>query len=79
METSLRLEYDREGDILHIDTRPPYANQITEELGDDVVARLNPATGEVENLELLFFSSRLADRDVFDLPLHADIKLIRSR
>jgi hypothetical protein len=28
----------------------------SEELGDDVVARLNPSTGEIENLEVMFFS-----------------------
>ena len=59
MEAKLTFQYDRMGDILYINKCPPYAEQESEELGDDVVARLNPKTGEVENLELLFFSARL--------------------
>ena len=31
---------------------PPYGAQESEELGDEVIARLNPQTGEVENLEV---------------------------
>src|SRR2546422_482137 len=55
METKLTFRYDREGDILHIDKCPPYGEQDSEELPDEVVARLNPETGEVENIEVLFF------------------------
>ncbi len=59
MEAKLSFRYDREADILHIDKRPPYAGQESEELGDDVIARLDPTSGEIENLEVLFFSTRL--------------------
>lgn len=55
MEARLTFKYDREADILYINKRPAYAEQETEELGDEVIARLNPATGEIENLEVLFF------------------------
>ena len=75
METKLAFKYDREGDILYINTRPPYAEQESEELGDEVIARLNPATGEVENLEVLFFSTRLLRGDLFELPITADLRL----
>jgi uncharacterized protein YuzE len=75
METKLRFKYDREADILHIDKCPPYAEQESEELGDEVVARLNPKTGEVENLEVLFFSTRLLRGDLFELPVTADLRL----
>lgn len=75
MEAKLIFKYDREGDILHIDKRPPYAEQESEELGDDVIARLNPGTGEVENLEVLFFSTRLLRNDIFELPVSADLRL----
>ena len=53
----LAFQDDREADILPIRSRPPYAEQESEELGDDVVARLNPKTGDVEGLEMLFFST----------------------
>ncbi len=45
MEEKLSLRYDREADILYLDRGPPYAEQESEELGDDVIARLNPVTG----------------------------------
>ncbi len=75
MEERLRLRYDREADILYIDRCPPYAEQESEELGDDVIARLNPATGEVENLEVLFFSTRLLRGDLLELPVVATLRL----
>jgi uncharacterized protein YuzE len=76
MAAQLDFKYDREGDILYIDECPPYAEQETEELGDDVVARLNPKTGEIENLEVLFFSTRLLRSDLFSLPVTADLRMV---
>jgi uncharacterized protein YuzE len=75
MEAKLTFKYDREADILHIDKCPPYADQQSEELGDDVIARLNPSTGEIENLEVMFFSTRLLRGDLFQLPVTADLRL----
>ncbi|MFI5331238.1 MAG: DUF2283 domain-containing protein [Desulfobaccales bacterium] len=75
MAAKLTFKYDREADILHIDKRPPYREQDSEELGDDIIARLNPETGEVENLEVLFFSTRLLRQDLFELPIEADLRL----
>lgn len=75
MEAKLTFKYDREADILHNDKCAPYAAQKSEELGDDVVARLNPQTREVENLEVLFFSTRLFRSDLFELPVTADLRL----
>ena len=77
MDAKLTFRYDREADILHIDKREPYAEQESE-LGDEVVARLNPDTGDVENVEVLFFSTRLLRRDVFELPVTADLHLARK-
>ena len=70
MAAKLAVHYDRKADILHLTTRPSYAEQDTEELGDDVVARLNPETGVVESLEILFFSKRV-QRDSLELPVTA--------
>jgi uncharacterized protein YuzE len=75
MAAKLRFKYDREADILHIDKCAPYPEQESEELGDEIVARLNPETGEVENLEVLFFSTRLLRGDLFELPIAAELHL----
>jgi uncharacterized protein YuzE len=75
MGAKLTFRYDRDADILHIDKHPPYPEQESEELGDDVIARLNPQTGNVENLEVLFFSTRLLRSELFELPVSAELHL----
>jgi uncharacterized protein YuzE len=75
MPQKLTFKYDRQGDILYINKRPPYAEQESEELGDDVIARLNPTTGEIESLEVLFFSTRLLRSELFELPITAELRL----
>ena len=74
MEAKLSFKYDRQADILHIDKCLPYPEQESEELGNEVIARLNPKTGEIENLEVLFFSTRLLRSDLFELPINADLR-----
>jgi hypothetical protein len=78
MAEKLTFEYDREADILYISKRPPYAEQESEELGDEVIARLNPVTGDIENLEVLFFSTRLLRGNLFELPVTADLRRVRN-
>ena len=75
MGAKLSFKYDRQADILHIDKCPPYAAQESEELGDEVVARLNPETGEIENMEVLFFSTRLLRGELFEIPVEAELHL----
>jgi uncharacterized protein YuzE len=72
----LSFKYNREADILYINKCQPYAEQESEELGDDIIARLNPETGAVENVEVLFFSTRLPRGDLFELPVIADLRLV---
>ena len=79
MGTRLTFRYDRAADILHIDKCPPYAAQESEELEDEVIARINPITNEVENLEVLFFSTRLLRNELFELPVVADLRVARKR
>nr|VFK66062.1 MAG: Protein of unknown function (DUF2283) [Candidatus Kentron sp. UNK]VFK69395.1 MAG: Protein of unknown function (DUF2283) [Candidatus Kentron sp. UNK] len=76
MDKKLTFKYDREADILHIDKCPPYTEQESEEMGDEMVARLNPDTHEVENLEVLFFSTRLLRSEMLTLPVTAELRLI---
>ncbi|MDD5206960.1 MAG: DUF2283 domain-containing protein [Desulfobacterales bacterium] len=69
MEEKLTFKYDREADILYINRKPPYPEQESEEVGDDIIARVNPKSGEVENVEILFFSTRLLRDNVFEVPV----------
>jgi len=78
MAAKLTFRYDREADILHIDKCSPYPEQESEELGDDIIARLNPDTDAVENLDVLFFSTRLLRQELFELPVTADLRLVAT-
>ena len=69
MEAKLTFKYNREADILYINKIAPYSEQESEELGDDIIARLNPRTGNIENIEVLFFSTRLLRENLFEVPL----------
>ena len=79
MAERLIFRYDSEGDILHIDQVEPYTEQESEELDDNVVARLNPDTGKVENLDIMFFSSRLLSANFLEIPVQADLNLVPTR
>jgi uncharacterized protein YuzE len=71
MAEKLIFKYDCKTDILYIDKCPPYDRQESENIGDDIMARLNPQTNEIENLEVLFFSARLLRSELFELPVTA--------
>jgi uncharacterized protein YuzE len=73
MGAKLTFQYDRHGDILYITSCPPYAEQESEELGDGVIARLNPDTDDIESLEILSFSTRLKETS-FELPITAALR-----
>ena len=72
----LIFEYDREADILYINKCDPYIEQESEELGDDIVARINPQTGDIENLEVMFLSARLLRNNLFEIPVSVDLRLV---
>ncbi|MEC4803068.1 MAG: DUF2283 domain-containing protein [Jaaginema sp. PMC 1079.18] len=76
MDKNLTFRYDKTGDILYIDICSPYPEQESEEIGDEIVVRLNPKSGEIENLEILFFSKRLEEKNSWQLPVDAALKLV---
>ncbi len=78
METSLTVEYDKVGDILYLGKTKSYPEQDSEELDYGVIARLNPQTHELENLEILFFSARVAKGGTVQLPVTAEFHLPKA-
>lgn len=78
MDKKLSFHYDRTADILYINTCAPYPEQESEELENEIIARFNPETNEIENLEILFFSTRLLRQDLFELPIAAHLNLAAS-
>ncbi len=78
MAAALIVEYDGVGDILYLGKTKHYAEQESDEIEYGVVARLNPASREVENLEILFFTERVKNGQGMSLPVLADFTLPQS-
>ncbi len=74
MSDKLTFRYDREADILTIEKCVPYAEQESEELTPEVVARSNPTTGDIEGVEVLCFSTRMQTDGSFELSITADLR-----
>ncbi len=47
----------------------PYESQESDEIAQGVIARTNPATGDIENLEVMHFQKRFAAGDPFGIPV----------
>lgn len=69
MGKKLTFEYDKMGDILYVYSVPPYAEQESNELGNNVVGRYHPETGELECLEILWFARRMDKDKMLELPI----------
>ncbi|HLB23045.1 MAG TPA: DUF2283 domain-containing protein [Dehalococcoidia bacterium] len=78
MNHHLTLEYDQASDTLYIDACPPYEAQESDEIALGVVARTNPETGEVENLEVMHFQKRFEAGEAFEIPVSLEMRPARS-
>ena len=77
MGATLTVQYDAVGDILYLGKTKPYAEQDSEEIDYGVVARLNPQSGTVENVEILFFTERVKNQETLQIPVLADFQLLQ--
>jgi uncharacterized protein YuzE len=57
MAQMMHLDYDKEADVLYVTLGKP-RKAISRDVGDDVLLRLDPETGEVVGMTLLNLSSR---------------------
>jgi hypothetical protein len=74
--TELVISYDPIGDILMVDKCQPYSGQNEDTIDDGVVCRFNADTGEIENLEVLFFKARLEKEGEVRLPIEALLRTV---
>lgn len=72
----MKLEYDPIGDILYLESVPPYSGQRTKEVAEGVLTRCNPSSGRVESTEVQGFVSRSR---VGLLPVHVPMPGSASR
>lgn len=77
MKKGMLYFYDTEADVLYFSKGEPRPDAESEEIGDDVVARLDPKTKEVVGFTILNFSKRFMDRDrPREIPLDATFELM---
>lgn len=65
----MQLAYDHEADVLYISTGEP-RRAISREMGDDVLVRIDPDTGQIVGLTILNLSTR---RGPQNLPIRLDL------
>ena len=74
VEALTELYYDRDNDILYLSIGKP-RSAISRELGDNVLIRMDPATGEVIGLTVMNLSARYGDMDdPHSLPINMLLK-----
>lgn len=69
-EHVMHIAYDREADVLYLSVGEPRA-AVSQEIGDDVLLRVDPETGAVVGLTVL----NLSTRDSLEkLPVQIDLR-----
>lgn len=76
MKETLQYFFDKEADILYVSQGPPRADAESDEVGDGIIARLDPRTHEVIGFTILNFLKR-SDRPLPTtvLPFKAELSL----
>lgn len=74
MDKVTQLFYDAEGDVLYLSIGEPRP-AISQEVGDDVLLRIDPDTGEIVGLTVLNLSSRFGSVQLpQSLPVEIDLR-----
>lgn len=74
MDKVTQLFYDAEGDVLYLSIGEPRP-AILQEVGDDVLLRIDPDTGEIVGLTVLNLSSRFGSAQLpQSLPVEMDLR-----
>ena len=75
MATRMNFQHDVPGNILYIESRPPYRGQDEDDIEDGVIARRHPITDAVESVMILDFKRRIRQHR----PLQLDIAVAPGR
>ena len=74
MDKVTQLFYDAEGDVLYLSIGEPRP-AISQEVGDDVLLRIDPNTGEIVGMTVLNLSSRFGSVQLpQSLPVEIDLR-----
>ncbi len=81
MEKELTFSYDEEGDVLEISIGAAQ-KAVSKEVGDDVIARLDPSTKKIVGFTILNFSKRVegqSGKSEIHVPIEATFKLLKAQ
>lgn len=71
---NFQLEYDKDGDILYVTKGSLTKQDLSEELGDDVVIWRNKSTKDISGFTVLNFSKRASkETSKLDLPFEVEL------
>ena len=74
-DSGLILKYDQPTDSLNLYRTPPYPEQHSCQVAQDLYACLNPQSGEIEGLEVRSFKARTERDGEIVLPINATFRL----
>ncbi|MCI0565439.1 MAG: DUF2283 domain-containing protein [Nitrososphaera sp.] len=77
MAKGMKLYYDAEADILYFKKKKTSKTQISREVGNDLIVRLNKKSGKLEAVTILNFTRRFRNSRAKALPFSADLHLVK--
>ncbi|MBU4332363.1 DUF2283 domain-containing protein [Patescibacteria group bacterium] len=76
--SKLNYYFDKEADVLYFSQGKPQKNIISQEIGDDIIVRKHPSTGEVVGFTILNFIKRGSKKlAAISVPLKAEFTLAK--
>jgi uncharacterized protein YuzE len=78
MSEALQYFYDSEADVLYVSKGEPRADADSDEVGEGIIARFDPATHEVVGFTILNFLKRAEKAlPALTLPFTAELRLVQ--
>lgn len=79
MEKGIRFFFDEEADVLYFSKGEPSTQAESQEIGEDMVARLDPQTKEVVGLTIFNFVRRFQkEKSARSIPIEARFLLLED-
>lgn len=75
IKNQIRYFFDREADVLYFTKKDPTPEDISREVGEGVVIRIDPITNEVTGFTILNFLKRQF-KTAIKLPLMAEFEMV---
>ena len=75
-KNKIKYFFDKEADVLYFTKRKPSPKDISEEVSDSIIVRIDPKTKKIIGFTILDFLKRQVEKSI-DLPLAANFELVK--